>query len=40
MHTYYKDGKVKQVWEIYSDEGKENLSTTYATADTDERIKI
>lgn len=40
MHTYYKDGKVKQVWEIYSDEGKENLSTTYATADTDERITI
>lgn len=40
METYYKDGKSKQVWEIYSDEGKETLSTIYATVNTDEEIII
>lgn len=40
IKTYYKDGKWKQIWEIYSDDGKEILSTRYATANTDERITI
>lgn len=38
--TYYKDGKYKSVWEMYTDEGKEIYSTKYATANSDESINI
>lgn len=38
--TYYKDGKYKSVSEIYSDDGVDLLSTTYATEDSDERYTV
>jgi len=37
---YYKDGKYKATWEIYSDAGVELKYTNYATVDSDERIAI
>lgn len=37
---YYKDGKYKSIWEMYTDEGKEIYSTKYVTANTDESINI
>ena len=37
---YYKDGKVKEVSEIYSDEGVEVQSITYATDNSDTRLTI
>ena len=38
--VYYKDGKYKSVWEIYSDEGIETKSIEYANINSDERIYI
>ena len=38
--TYYKDGKCKNVWEIYSDEGKEINYIKYSTKDAEENITI
>ena len=35
---YYKDGKYKSVWEIYTDEGVETKSIEYANINSDERI--
>lgn len=37
---YYKDGKYKQVFEIYSDTGVKVNFTEYATVNSDERILI
>lgn len=37
---YYKDGKYKSVWEIYSDNGIETSIIEYASIDSDERIFI
>lgn len=37
---YFKDGKYKSIWENYSDEGKQVISTTYATVNGDEIITI
>ncbi len=37
---YYKDGKYKYVWEIYTDEGVETKNIEYAKIDSDERIYI
>lgn len=37
---YYKDGKYKNVWEVYSDNGIETKITEYANVDSDERIYI
>lgn len=37
---YYKDGKYKNVWEVYSDNGIETKITEYANIDSDERIYI
>ena len=38
--TYYKDGKYKSVWEVYTEEGIETSLTTYATVNSDESIRI
>ena len=35
--TYYKDGKYKRTNEIYSDNGKELISTEYGEVGSDER---
>ena len=37
---YYKDGKYKYVWEIYTDEGVEIKKIEYANIDSDERTYI
>ena len=37
---YYKDGKYKSVWEIYSDNGVETEIIEYANINSDERIYI
>ena len=37
---YYKDGKYKEVWEIYSDDGVETRSIVYANKNSNERITI
>lgn len=37
---YYKDGKYKMVWEVYSDNGVETSISEYANIDSDERIYI
>ena len=37
---YYKDGKYKSIWKIYSDEGAKIMSTTYKTVDSDECVTI
>lgn len=37
---YYKDGKYKSVWKIYSDEGMDEKIVTYANLDSDERITL
>lgn len=37
---YYKDGKYKYVWEIYSDNGVETKTIEYANINSDERIYI
>lgn len=38
--TYYKDGKCKQTFDIYSENGIENIYTKYAEIDSDEQIYI
>ncbi len=38
--TYYKDGKCKKVWEIYSDAGKEIQQVQYSSKDAEETITI
>lgn len=38
--TYYKDGKCKTVWEIYSDEEKEINYIKYSSKDAEENITI
>lgn len=38
--TYYKDGKYKSVWEMYSDNGVEVYNIQYASVDAEERIVI
>lgn len=37
---YYKDGKYKNVWEVYSDNGIETSIIEYTNVDSDERIYI
>ena len=37
---YYKDGKYKSVWEVYSDNGIETSIIEYASINSDERIVI
>lgn len=37
---YYKDGKYKSVWEVYSDDGIETNIIEYANINSDERIYI
>ncbi len=37
---YYKDGKYKSVWEMYSDDGVELYMTQYASINAEERIVI
>lgn len=37
---YYKDGKYKSVWEIYSDNGKEVKEIKYSNVDSDEIIYV
>lgn len=37
---YYKDGKYKSVWEVYSDNGIETSIIEYANINSDERIYI
>lgn len=37
---YYKDGKYKNVWEVYSNNGVETKITEYANIDSNERIYI
>ena len=37
---YFKDGKYKLVWEIYSDDGLETKSIEYANINSDERTYI
>jgi len=37
---YYKDGKYKSIWEVYSDEGVETRIIEYANINSDERIYI
>lgn len=37
MKEYYKDGKYKMVWEIYSDNGVQTKFISYATEGSDER---
>ena len=37
---YYKDGKYKSVWEVYSDNGVETNIIEYANINSDERIYI
>ena len=37
---YYKDGKYKSVWKIYSDEGMDEKIVTYANLNSDERITL
>ena len=38
--TYYKDGKYKSVWEVYTEEGVETRITKYATVNSSESINI
>ena len=38
--TYYKDGKYKQTFDIYSENGVENIYAKYAEIDSDEQIYI
>ena len=40
MKTYYKDGKSKEVWEIYSDKGKVINEIKYGSKDSEEIITI
>lgn len=40
LKTYYKDGKCKEVWEIYSDDKKETNYIQYSSKDAEERITI
>lgn len=37
---YYKDGKYKYIWEVYSDDGIETSVIEYASVNSDERIYI
>ena len=37
---YYKDGKYKYVWEVYSDDGIETSIIEYASVNSDQRIYI
>lgn len=37
---YYKDGKYKSVWEVYSDSGMETNIIEYANINSDERIYV
>ncbi len=37
---YYKDGKYKNVWEVYSDNGIETSIIEYTNVDSDERIYL
>ncbi len=40
IKTYYKNGKCKKVWEIYSDAGKEIQQVQYSSKDAEETITI
>lgn len=40
LKTYYKDGKYKEVFEVYTDEGVEKDMEVYGTKGTSERVTI